>query len=162
MLLMALLAACQTDTSFNNNTEDVTDVQGKGDMELSAFELTWENMDLGQAESQTLLIKSIGELNLVLYEARIISTGNGAFYIEETEDKVIAPGTTYELVVVANVDNDNLREGTLRLKTNDLDYSEVLIPLLGSTSEVGGEDTGADDTGADDTGTEDTGDAGPE
>ena len=157
MLLMALLAACQTDTSFNNNTEDVADVQGKGDMDLSALELTWSNMGLGQAESQTLLIKSIGELNLVMYEARIISTGNGAFYIEETEDKVIAPGTTYELVVVANVENDNLREGSLRLKTNDLDFAEILIPLTAWTGDVGSEDTGSEDSG-----TDDSGDAGPE
>ena len=148
MLLMALLA-CQTDTSFNNNTTDVTDVAGTGNMELSETEMTWTEMTVGNAASQTLFINSVGELNLVLYEARLIATGNGAFYIEETEDKVIAPGSAYELIIVANVDNDNLREGTLRLKTNDLDNQEVLIPLTASTGTGGGDDTGG---GGDDTG----------
>jgi len=143
MLVMALLA-CQQDTYLNTTTTDVTDVQGAGDVEISATELVWTDLNIGEVTGQTLYIHSIGELNLVLYEARLISTGNGAFYIEETEDKVIAPGVSYELLVVANVDNDNVRQGTLRLKTNDIDALEMLIELTASTGIDDADDTGTD------------------
>ncbi len=155
MLVHLFLLACTPDTGFNNKTTDPGNVEGNGVMELSETELSWTEVSIGEANSQVLYVRSIGTLNLVLYEARLISTGNGAFYIEDTEEKVIAPGSAYELVVVANVDNDNLRQGTLRLKTNDLDQKEVLVPLSATTGD--GEDTGLDDTGADDTGTDDTG-----
>ncbi len=145
MLVMALLA-CQQDTHLNNNTTDVADVEGAGDVEISATEMVWTDLTLGEVTGQTLYIRSVGELNLVLYEARLINTGNGAFYIEETENKVIATGVSYELLVVANVDNDNLRQGTLRLKTNDIDALETLIDLTASTG-TGVEDTGSDTGG---------------
>ena len=160
-ILLSLLA-CKGETQFSQTTPDVPEVDGVGMLELSATELVWTELVPGTASGQILEISSVGEQNLVVYQARLTSSANGQFYMEMLEDKTVGPGVTLEIPIVANLNRDKEIEGTLEVQTNAEEYLTFDIPLFAypegyEPPDTGGEDTGPKDTGGEDTGPKDTG-----
>ncbi|MCB9742478.1 MAG: hypothetical protein H6741_32600 [Alphaproteobacteria bacterium] len=160
-LALLLSAGCDSDTGFQNTTNDNQDVEGSGDMEFSPAELVFEDMVVGSTYSQDITFTAVGEVNLTIYEVLVITSGEGTFYLGDTEDLVIAPGTSLPITVAASLEADQVQQGRLRVKTNDIDYTEFIIPMIAcpesfegdcadvnDTGGAGGEDSSADDTGA--------------
>jgi len=149
MLLITTLLACQGDQTFSQQDADVDNVEGAGMLTYTPKLMTWTDLEVGNTVGQTLTINSVGELNLLIYEARLIQSANGQFYMGETEDKTLGPGQELAIDVVCSLNRDQPIEGVLEVKTNDLDHITFEVPLqafpLGWTDDTGG---GGSDTGA--------------
>ena len=132
-----LTAACGSgDSNFTNTEDDPKPVDGESIMEVSASELTWTDM----------------EVDLQLYEARIL-VGGDVFYLPEVwkNDQNIARGDSVTMTLTASLENDEPREGSMRIKSNDSTSIELIIPLTATPlGWEAPEDTGAanEDTGA--------------
>ncbi len=186
MLFILALWGCQ-DQTFSQHDADIDNVEGAGVLTYSPEILLWTDLEVGNTVGQAVTIDSVGELNLMVYEARIIQSANGQFYMSETEDKTIGPGGSLPIDVVCSLNRDQPIEGVLQIKTNDVDHITFEVPLQafplgwtedtgdtgGDTGDTGGDtgdsggdtgDSGGEDTGGDtgDTGGEDTGDGGTE
>ncbi len=155
-LLCLFLAACQADTGFTHQDDDAGAVEGDAKMELSATQIVWEDLTLGETYSQELIISSTGERNLVIYEGRVIDSGGGVFYLPDEwkdNEKTIGPGTSVTMVLTAFFDEDaeavESASGTLKIRSNDEDETEHLLSLAAT---LAGGDTGGGDTGSGDTG----------
>ena len=146
-----LLIACSNgDTSFTNTEDDPTPVSGDAIMEISAPELAWTDMEVGQTYSKEFTITSVGEVDLQLNEARIL-VGGDVFYLPEVwkNDQIIAKGDSVTMTLTASLEENQPRDGSMRIKTNDATSVEVLVPL--TATPLGwdeGNDTGTGDTGA--------------
>jgi hypothetical protein len=157
-LLSLLFAACQTDTGFTHQDDDGSAIEGDAKMELSATVVVWEDLNLAQTYSRELIISSTGERNLLIYEARVIDSAGGVFYLPDEwkdNEKTIMPGTSVTMVLTAYFDEDSeagtTAEGSLKIRSNDVDETEHLLSLtatLASGVDTGGVDTGeSSDTG---------------
>ncbi|MCB9761232.1 MAG: hypothetical protein H6739_15430 [Alphaproteobacteria bacterium] len=140
--LLLLAMGCSPETSFQNNTGDNSEVEGGGALEYSPAELIFEDLTVGNTYSQDITFSSVGEVNLTVYEVRVISSAEGTFYVGETEDLVIAPGTALPVTITASLAQDEPREGTLRVRTNDVEYIEFTIPMIARPEGYTGDDTG--------------------
>lgn len=129
MLTVILALGCAAETNLSNTGQDVNEVEGAGILTYSPEIMIWEDLEVGLTSGQTLTINSVGELNLVVKQARLIDSANGQFYMEETEDKTIGPGNSLDIAVVATLNKDKSITGTLRVETNDLDHISFDIPL---------------------------------
>jgi len=151
LTLAFLIGACGSgDTGFTNNEEEPMPVAGDAIMELSATELSWVDMEVGQTYSKEFTISSVGEVDLQVYEARIL-VGGDVFYLPEVwkNDQTIAKDNSITMTLTASLEEEALREGSMRIKSNDSTNIEVLIPLSAApVGWEGGEDTGSGDTGA--------------
>lgn len=141
------LAACGGDTSFTSTNTNEEEIQGGGSLSFSPEAIVFEDLELGVTVSQELTLSSTGDVNLNVYEVRTIDTGGGVFYVPETEDLVIAPGSSLGVTITATLSSESPAEGSLRVKSSDADYIEFLIPLaaypLGYTPADDSGDSGA-------------------
>ena len=143
------LAGCGGDTNFSHQDDDVKPVTGSSLVEFSATELHWDDIELGQTISRELTIASIGEVDLELYDARVI-VGSSTFYLpdEWRSSRTIASGSEVTLLLTASLD-ESMAEGILRVKCNDANQIEYEIPLL-ATAATSTEDSGiTSDSGVD-------------
>ena len=155
--LSLMAAACSSgDSNLTNTKEDPKPVDGESIMEVSATEMTWTDMEVGQTYSQEFTVSSVGEVDLQLYEARIL-VGGDVFYLPEVwkSDQTIAKGSSVTMTLTASLEEDTAREGSMRIKSNDSTTVELIVPLMATpigweSSDTGtGEDTGStgEDTG---------------
>ena len=153
--LMACLAGCSGESGFNNRELDVNPVEGDAIMELSAQSLIWEDMEPGLTVGFDLLVSSVGELNLHLYESRLTASGGGVFYISEDwrSEKIVAPGNNVTITVTAAFEEDAaagaVAEGILRIRCNDIDSTLYELPLLATVRDEGADTGPGADTGQD-------------
>ncbi len=133
------------ESSFTKKEDDPIPAAGDSVMEVSDTELIWIDMEVGQTYSKEFTIESVGEVDLQFYEARILSGGD-TFYLPEAwkDDQILAKGQRITMTLTASLEKNSLREGSMRIKSNDSNSVELLIPLTAST--VGWE--GSTDTGA--------------
>ena len=99
-----LTAACGSgDSNFTNTEEDPKPVDGESIMEVSATELNWTDMEVGQTYSKEFTISSTGEVDLQLYEARIL-VGGDVFYLPEVwkSGQTIARGGSVTMTLTAS------------------------------------------------------------
>lgn len=151
-LIGFLVLGCKPDHGFSPSDGDVDNVEGNGAIELSPESIVFTDMEVGATYSDYLKATSTGENNLEIEEIRILNSGGGVFYMEEKEDLVLAPGTSKEFTITATLAEATLAEGSLRIKSNDLDmpvieYALQAVPLGGDPQDTGDEqheDTGAD------------------
>lgn len=141
--LLLGLAGCPSSTSFSQQTPEPAPVEGAGMLVYSPTELVWEDLEVGTSLSQELILESVGELNLSIFEVRVTDSGAGTFYTEELEDRLLAPGASLSVIVVATLNAAREAEGTLRVKTNDADHLQLEVPLLARPAGAG-PDSGAD------------------
>jgi hypothetical protein len=138
------------DTGFTNTEDDPTPVAGDAGMEISATELNWTEMEVGQTYSKEFTISSVGEIDLQLKEARIL-VGGDVFYLPEVwkNDQIIAKGDSVTMTLTASLEQDEAREGSMRIKSNDATTVELIVPLTASPLQDYGTDTGGgEDSGA--------------
>lgn len=128
-IALALALGCSAETNLSNTGQDVAEVEGAGVLTYSPEVLVWNDLTVGTTSGQTLTINSTGELNLNVYQARLIDSANGQFYMEETEDKVIGPGQSLDIAIVVTLAKDKDIEGILQVETNDLDHITFTVPL---------------------------------
>ena len=145
---------CGGESGFSSNDGDVNPIEGNAIMELSHDSLVWEDMEPGITMGFDLTVTSVGELNLVLYESRIISSGDGVFYLPDDwrEEKTISPGGSLTMTVTAAFPEDSppetTAEGLLRIKCNDIESIQYELPLQANTKpETGDTGDGEDPTG---------------
>ncbi len=154
--LSLLLAGCNNgDTGFTNKDGTPTPVSGEAVMEVSATELAWVDMEIGQTYSQQFTISSVGEVDLQVDEARIL-VGGDVFYLPEVwkSDQIIAKGDSVTMTLTASLSEDEMREGSMRIKSNDATTVEMMVPLTATPlGWSGGGDSGASDSGTSDSGT---------
>ncbi len=144
------LIGCGGESGFSSNDGDVNPVEGNAIMELSHDSLVWEDLAPGITMGFDLVVASVGELNLVLYESRIISSGDGVFYLPEDwrQEKTISPGGSLTMTVTDAFPEDpppeTIVDGLLRIKCNDIESIQYELPLQANVKPEAG-DTG--DTG---------------
>ena len=133
------------ESSFTKKEDDPIPAAGDSIMEVSNTELTWSDMEVGQTYSKEFTIESVGEVDLQFYEARIL-TGGDTFYLPEVwkNDQTLSKGQSITMTLTAALQEDAMREGSMRIKSNDSNSVELLIPLIAAP--VGWE--GSTDTGA--------------
>ena len=135
------------ESSFTKKEDTLIPAAGDSIMQVSATELIWRDMEVGQTYSKEFTITSAGEVDLQFYEARIL-TGGDTFYLPEVwkKDETLAKDQSITMTLTASLKEDTLREGSMRIKSNDSNSVELLIPLIASP--VGWDestDTGASD-----------------
>ncbi|MEE2750249.1 MAG: hypothetical protein VX519_02365 [Myxococcota bacterium] len=141
---------CGGESGFTSNDGDVNPIEGNAIMELSHDSLVWEDLEAGVTMGFDLEISSVGELNLVLYESRIISSGDGVFYLPDDwrQEKTIPPGGSLTMTVTAAFPEatapETTADGILRIKCNDIESIQYELPLQANV-EPEATDTG--DTG---------------
>jgi hypothetical protein len=143
------------DTGFTNKDGAPAPVSGEAIMEVSATELAWVDMEVGQTYSQQFTISSVGEVDLQVDEARIL-VGGDVFYLPEVwkSDQIIAKGDSVTMTLTASLSEDEMREGSMRIKSNDTTSVEMVVPLTATPlGWSGGGDSGASDSGTSDSGT---------
>ncbi len=134
MTLLLTLLACGNDTSVGAGGNQISTVPEDASAQFSAGSFEWASVVVGFSNSQPLTIGSIGEGALLIYEIKLVTNPQSAFYFDEVEDIQLEPGqeATYSIVVNldAGWDLATYAEGTLRVKTNDVECVSVLVPLL--------------------------------
>ena len=143
------LTACGGDTSFSHQDDDVKPVTGDSLIEFSETELRWDDIELGQTISRELTISSVGEVDLEMYDARVI-VGSSTFYLPDDwrSSRTIASGSDITLLLTASLE-ETMAEGILRIKCNDANQLEFEIPLT-ATAAADTDDTGVtSDSGLD-------------
>jgi hypothetical protein len=156
LLLLTGSLGCVNDTGFTRQNDDVDVVSGSGEMIMEPDEMNLWGLTPEITASETLNIQNVGDNLLVIYEARIISSGNGTFYLPEewqTIERTISPGQSLDMIVAATLAAEGTQQGSLRIKSNDLILLERIVNLrattdteeTGSTGDSGGagSDTGA-------------------
>jgi hypothetical protein len=150
--LSLLLAGCTNgDTGFTNKDGSPTPVSGEAAMEVSATELAWIDMEVGQTYSKQFTISSVGEVDLQLDEARIL-VGGDVFYLPEVwkSDQIITKGDSITMTLTASLSEEEMREGSMRIKSNDATTVEMIVPLTATPlGWSGGTDSGKSDSGTD-------------
>lgn len=129
--LSLILIGCNNgDTGFTNKDGAPIPVSGEAGMEVSATELAWTELEIGQTYSKQFTVTSVGEIDLQLDEARIL-VGGDVFYLPEIwkSDQIIAKGDSVTMTLTASLSKDELREGSMRIKSNDATTVELIIPL---------------------------------
>ncbi|MFN7147477.1 MAG: hypothetical protein ACK4YP_27165 [Myxococcota bacterium] len=152
LAVLVLLAGCgPQDTAFSNGNGDPDLPTGTGRMEIDQTEITVQNIDVGYSKSAQFTITSVGDANLLLYEIRVVTDVDDVFYFDEVEDVELAPEQSATYSVVADLEVDAPSVGELRIRTNDPDYANLIVPLNAwPEGYVPPEDTGGGgDTGAD-------------
>jgi hypothetical protein len=143
--LSLILAGCNNgDTGFTNKDGAPTPVSGDAVMEVSATELAWIDMDVGQTYSKQFTLTSVGEI------------GGAVFYLPEVRknDQIITKGDSVTMTLTASLTKEELREGSMRIKSNDATTVELMIPLSAAPlGWSGGSDSGSGDSGSSDSGT---------
>lgn len=157
LAVLVLLAGCgPQDTAFSNGNGDPDLPTGTGRMEIDKTEILVENINVGYSQSEQFTIKSVGDANLLIYEIRVVTDVDDVFFFDEVEDLEFPPGQEETYSVVADLEVDAPSDGELRIRTNDRDYANLIVPLHAwPEGYVPPEDTGGGDTG------EDTGSASP-
>lgn len=151
LLFSALLLGCVNDTNFTKQQNDIEVVSGSGVLVLEPATVDLWGLTPEVTASETLVLNNLGDNNLVIYEARLISSGGGTFYLPtewQTTERTIAPNQALEMIVAATLSEPGTAEGSLRIKSND-DTLERYVTLRATTDSAVG-DTGATggDTGA--------------
>lgn len=130
LIIVMCLVACNGDTSFTSTGQNEEEIQGSGGLSYSPEQLVFSDLTVGNTVSQDITFNSIGDVNLNLYEVRTINTGGGVFYVPDTQDLVIGPGSSLNVTVTATLSEEAPAEGLLRVKSSDADYIEFTIDLL--------------------------------
>jgi hypothetical protein len=141
-----LLVGCSNgDTGFTKEDPNPTPVSGDAIMEISATSIEWTDMEVGQTYSQEFTISSIGEIDLQVDEARIL-VGGDVFYLPEVwkNDQILPKGDSITMTLTASLSEDEIREGSMRIKSNDSTTVELIVPLTATPVgwSGGGGDTG--------------------
>jgi hypothetical protein len=139
-----LLVGCNNgDTGFTKEDPNPIPVSGDAVMEISATSIEWTDMEVGQTYSKEFTISSLGEIDLQVDEARIL-VGGDVFYLPEVwkSDQILAKGDSVTMTLTASLSEDELREGSMRIKSNDSTTVELLVPLTASPVGWSGGDTG--------------------
>jgi hypothetical protein len=140
------LVGCNNgDTGFTKEEKNPTPVSGDAIMEVSATSVAWTDMEVGQTYSKEFTITSVGEIDLQIDEARIL-VGGDVFYLPEVwkNDQILPKDDSVTMTLTASLSEDELREGSMRIKSNDSTTVELIVPLTASPVgwSGGGEDTG--------------------
>ncbi len=162
LALLGSLFACTNDTNFSRQEADVEVVEGNGEMLLEPGTVDLWGLLPEITTSETLTIQNVGDNNLVIYEARVITSGSGTFYLPDewmTTERTIAAGQSIDMVVAATLATEGTQEGSLRIKSNDVNLLERYVTLRATTDPGETQTTGGDtgDTPSDTGPTVDTG-----
>ena len=119
LLLVPSMIACQTDTGFQNGTDDKTADVGNGVLTVSSDYLNYEEVELTFAESLTFTVTSSGEEPLEIFNARLVANPSAAFTFEEKDDLTMAVGDSLEWTAAAYITAEGKYEGSIRIESND-------------------------------------------
>jgi len=143
------LSGCGGDTNFSHQDDDVKPVTGDSLVEFSETELRWDDIELGQTISRELTVSSVGDVDLEMYDARVI-VGSSTFYLPDDwrNSRTIASGSDITLLITASLD-EPMAEGILRIKCNDSNQLEFEIPLIATAASEPGDSGLSTDTETD-------------
>ncbi len=170
-LLAVPLIGCTNDVNFSRQEDDIDHVSGNGELSMDPWEVALYGLVPEITTSETLTITNIGDNNLVIYEARIITSGGGTFYVPDewqSEQHTVAPSQSIDLIVAATLAAEGTQTGSIRIKSNDVNVLERYVDLMATTdpepvdTPTGGSDTGTTRDSGDPTGDsgDPTGDSG--
>lgn len=149
-IALLTLAACgDTETGFQQGTDNNATEEGGGVLEFFPTELVWTDLEVGVTASQYAKITSVGTEPLSVYEIGVVSSADGQFTVEDIESFDLQPDGEREFTVQCTLTAEALVEGELRVRSNDADQTDLRISL--TATPVGytePEDTGGD-TGGD-------------
>lgn len=129
LLILSVIACSGNNTGFSSNPDEVDGPAGDAAVVIRPLELVWTDLDVGYSYSQDLTLESTGTGDLIVYDIRIVADALDAFFVDEIEDLVMPSGDVQSFPVVADLEVAKPASGTLRIRTNDVNAIEVLVPL---------------------------------
>ena len=135
--LALLLIGCDANSDLKYNETSAEQENSNalpGALNVSHSQMDFEIEDFATTINDTLNVSSIGENALEISRIDITNSGNGIFYIEETEyvNLSLAPETSIDvLVIVSGLEEEPTAAiwGELRIRSNDEETSDLRIPL---------------------------------
>lgn len=145
-LALALAACSGGDTSFSQDNNENTNVQGTGELELyPADGLVWEAVAPNLPCSKYMRIDSLGVQELIVDKIDITTSGGGVFTLPESHSNIVLPqGESYEFRVQATITELVAAEGELRIRSNDEEFVDLRVPLSAIPVESWDSGTGED------------------
>ncbi len=145
--LLAALLACQGDTGFSTNQQDVQTDLGDPGLSYSPQEITFTDLEVGPSYSKPLSFQATGDADLVIYLVSVTGDSSMAFSVYGAEEDLrIAPGDSAEITVLATLSQAAPATAELLVQSNVSDMLEFTIPLSAWPADrQGAGDTG--DTG---------------
>lgn len=146
-LLGSTLTACSGgDTSFSQDNNENTNIQGAGELDLYPAEgLVWEAVAPNLPCSKYMRIDSLGVQELIIDKIDITTSGDGVFTLPETHSSIVLPqGESYEFRVQATISELVVAEGELRIRSNDEEVVDLRVPLSAIPVESWDSGTGED------------------
>ena len=146
MLLPALLVACAADRVVLPRVEEDAR-HGRLDVQPRALDF-WDTQP-GFSRTLPLAVRNVGEVPLTLLDASIADNPDRVFAFDVLRDHVLEAGaeeTWYVRATLPEGDPGALREGALRIRSDDPLTPSLLVPLRVS-GDPAPSDTGTD-TGA--------------
>lgn len=163
IVTLAWLLGCSGgESNFSNNNEQGTAEQGTGILAYSHETMLFTDLDWKQGISvgDDFLVSNAGDNNLEIYTLDIANSGGGAFFVQEEDNLILAPGNERSFTVVATLYENEPAFGELRVKTNDADARDLRIPLCAYPVDYSGETSCVAEDTTGDTGEQSGGDSG--
>ena len=132
MLASVLLVGCDGETGFTKSTEPPVPEEGMGEIDVQPAEIViadieWEQ---GVAKGQVVTVTNLGDNILRVTDIGLSDNAGGALYCEEVGELDLAPGVSAEFSVVATLTTFEHAEGALRIRSGDIDESNLSIPII--------------------------------
>ena len=135
--LVFFLIGCDTNSDLKYNeasSEQENTDELPGVLDVSHTQMEFEVEDFETTINDTLTVSSIGENPLEISRIDITNSGEGIFYIEETQyvNLSLDPESTVDvLVIVSGLQQEPTEAiwGELRIRSNDEETSDLRIPL---------------------------------
>jgi hypothetical protein len=129
--LLALVGCGAPDTTLSIPGKDGEMATGSGKLEIDKSEITIDAIQGTYSKSEAFTVTSIGDANLLIYEIRLVANPDEVFFFDEVDDVEHANGQAASYSVVARYDTEPgfAADGELRLRTNDPDNAQLIVPL---------------------------------
>ncbi len=136
LLFAAGLLACENESGFTRQEDDVDVVSGNGEMVLEPDSVDLWGLTPENTTAETLVVMNVGENNLVIYRARIINSGEGTFYLPDEwkdSERTIGPGQSLDMILAATLAEEGTKEGSLHIESNDVNTLDHYVTLRATT-----------------------------
>ena len=152
MIALWLLACAGNDTNFNGKVDVPDLVSGTAVAVVDPVEIVISDIDPAYSKGGQVTVRSAGDADLNIYGAQLVDNPDGVFFFQPVNELVLTTGNQVSWTVVATLPGPVAYDGLLRVRTNDPNQTNLLIPVHARPlGWVEPQDTASSDTGANDT-----------
>ena len=126
------LVGCTGETGFSKSSDPPLPEEGVGEIDVQPAEIVISDVDWegGIAKGQVVTVWNLGDNVLQVSDIGLSNNAGGALYCEEVDELNLPPGVSAEFSVLATLTTFEPVEGELRIRSGDVDESNLIIPIL--------------------------------